>query len=99
MACLFASHRGKSFALETTLPLLSRKKTGKFFFSLLAQCQKLREEKVRVIERTPLSEIAPHSLTRRLKVEILYNKEICNLQLKKRRFICLSSKFYYKSGQ
>ena len=32
-------------------------------------------------------------------LEILYNKEICNLQLKKRRFIRLSSKFYYKSGQ
>ena len=31
--------------------------------------------------------------------EILYNKEICHLQLKKRRFIRLSSKFYYKSGQ
>ena len=32
-------------------------------------------------------------------LEILYNKEICHLQLKKRRFIRLSSKFYYKSGQ
>ena len=32
-------------------------------------------------------------------VEILYNKEICHLQLKKRKFICLSSKFYYRSGQ
>ena len=34
-----------------------------------------------------------------LRLEILYNKEICNLQLKKRRFIGLSSKFYNKSGQ
>ena len=33
------------------------------------------------------------------KLEILHIKEICHLQLKKRRFICLSSKFYYKSGQ
>ena len=32
-------------------------------------------------------------------LEILYNIEICHLQLKKHRFICLSSKFYYKSGQ
>ena len=32
-------------------------------------------------------------------LEILNNKEICHLQLKKRRFIRLSSKFYYKSGQ
>ena len=34
-----------------------------------------------------------------MRIEILYNKEICNLQLKKRRFIRLCSKFYYKSGQ
>ena len=33
------------------------------------------------------------------ELEILYNKEICHLQLKKCRFIRLSSKFYYKSGQ
>ena len=26
-----------------------------------------------------------------LNLEILYNKEICHLQLKKRRFICLST--------
>ena len=32
-------------------------------------------------------------------LEILHNKEICHLQLKKRWFIHLSSKFYYKSGQ
>ena len=35
----------------------------------------------------------------RQKLEIQYNKEICHLQLKKRRFIRLSSKFYYKPGQ
>ena len=34
-----------------------------------------------------------------IDVEILYNKEICHLQLKKCRFTRLSSKFYYKSGQ
>ena len=33
------------------------------------------------------------------EIEILHNKEICHLQLKKRRFIRLSSKFDYKSGQ
>ena len=32
-------------------------------------------------------------------LKILYHKEICNLQLKKRRFIRLSDQFYYKSGQ
>ena len=32
-------------------------------------------------------------------LEILYNKEICLLQLTKRGIIRLSSKFYYKSGQ
>ena len=29
----------------------------------------------------------------------MYVYEKCHLQLKKRRFTCLSSKFYYKSGQ
>ena len=32
-------------------------------------------------------------------LKTLYNKEICNLQLKKCRFIRPSSKFYYKSDQ
>ena len=32
-------------------------------------------------------------------LEILYNKEICHLQLKKCRLIRLPRKFYYKSGQ
>ena len=32
-------------------------------------------------------------------LEILYNKEICHLQLKKRILIRPSSKLYYKSGQ
>ena len=36
-------------------------------------------------------------LDRKAKVEILYNKEICHLQLKKYRFMRLSSMFYYKS--
>ena len=34
-----------------------------------------------------------------VKVEILYNKEKCHLQLKRCRFIRLFIKFYYKSGQ
>ena len=33
------------------------------------------------------------------QVEIPYNKDICHLQLNNCRFIRLSSKFYYKSGQ
>ena len=33
------------------------------------------------------------------KLEIPDDKEKCNLQLKKRRFIRLSSKFYWKSDQ
>ena len=33
------------------------------------------------------------------QLEILYNKETCHLQLKKCRFIRLSSKFYNKLGQ
>ena len=34
-----------------------------------------------------------------IQLEILYNKEICHVQLRKRRFIRFSSNFYYKSGQ
>ena len=34
-----------------------------------------------------------------LDIEILHNIEICHLQMKKRRFIRLSSKFYYKWGR
>ena len=34
-----------------------------------------------------------------LFLEKLYNKDICHLQLKKRRFERLSSKFNYKTGQ
>ena len=32
-------------------------------------------------------------------IKILYNNEICHLQKKKSRFICMSSKFYYMSSQ
>ena len=39
------------------------------------------------------------SYIEKYELEIQYNKEICPLQLNKRSFRRLSSKFYYKSGQ
>ena len=49
---------------------------------------------IRDITIVPKSQISHYR-----DLEILYNKEMCHLQLKKRRFVRLPSKFYYKSGQ
>ena len=100
--------RGRTKRIESRY--ISKKRDGE-----TDRCYKLSSSSSRVQARASSSPEGPIKLNEPVRktssdepvlfffllflLEILYNKEICHLQLKKRRFIRLSGKFYYKSGQ